>query len=631
MYVSHNVISPSETGLYNNTQSVSGNVQRPPTTHNKQNSSASEEMGEKSETGKYATDTCALHSGRLRSRGRRNYQQQSASDATTATSGEEGADRDEDGTRSSDVRYHLRRPRGRGRRGLARESDETSDKVIERRSTRANKWTMSSKEKEESDREEEDSDHSEKERTDVPLDQSAKALSPSALTGVTDSSVSVYATPPRLSVSLAPKKQWKRRLSNLPEEQLKQGLGQLHQQREIRDLQTKRVEVRVVDVGAVGPLKGRYPLSNIHLLSRVAGGANKSDSTETQGTGTAMVTRAAAMRQKRKRMSSSPELSESSNSSVSEQRSTGSRAMAANRSPKQSARRPKRHVLFYESDDSSLEKSNSAKQPDAQQTNLQGKSAKIRLEQCSSGRQGESSSDLGKASLRSRRKPGTPRKFGQKLKTEVHFSQSDGDDTLCDNPSKTLSGSKTRASPVSHAGRLRSTAVSKGSSRPNEGKQEDGNSSNTHSRHVVTHSSDSSSECEADVRNTHRTRTRKSHTRHLRQPSYSRNAVTSGHRVVDLADNYTELSQPSSQWDYVAVQTVAANYTRGKDRTTRIPETGSDHEHGSDEIAVAMMSRRSRCSGGGGDKLSIVSESSTGSTSPMMRPAFLYNLRKQDL
>ena len=182
------------------------------------------------------------------------------------------------------------------------------------------------------------------------------------------------------------------------------------------------------------------------------------------------------------------------------------------------------------------------------------------------------------------------------------------------NPSKTLSGSKTRASPVSHAGRLRSTAVSKGSSRPNEGKQEDGDSSNTHSRHVVTHSSDSSSECEADVRNTHRTRTRKSHTRHLRQPSYSRSAVTSGHRVVDLADNYTELSQPSSQWDYVAVQTVAANYTRGKERTTRIlKQEVTTSMHGSDEIAVAMMSPRSWCSGGGGDKLSIVSESSTAS------------------
>jgi hypothetical protein len=66
--------------------------------------------------------------------------------------------------------------------------------------------------------------------------------------------------------------------------------------------------------------------------------------------------------------------------------------------------------------------------------------------------------------------------------------------------------------------------------------------------------------------------------------------------VINVADNCTEQSQPSSQWDYVAVQTVAAAATltqpvagsavAGSGRLMRVQEI----ESGDKELSIVKCS-----------------------------------------
>ena len=173
----------------------------------------------------------------------------------------------------------------------------------------------------------------------------------------------------------------------------------------------------------------------------------------------------------------------------------------------------------------------------------------------------------------------------------------------------------------------------------------DGDSHSAHNVRVSAHTTDGTGECGTVERGALRSQNYSSHTRHHRQPGYpSHTGDSSTHRVVDLAD-VVEPSQPNSQWDYVAVQTVAESATE-LDRHPRrdlgrrvfrrgaggqVSDADSDHEqvsvvtYSSDEVALAPLNQRRWLSGGGGgDKLSVVSESSPGSSSPpLTQPALL--------
>ena len=140
----------------------------------------------------------------------------------------------------------------------------------------------------------------------------------------------------------------------------------------------------------------------------------------------------------------------------------------------------------------------------------------------------------------------------------------------------------------------------------------DGDSHSAHNVRVSAHTTDGTGECGTVERGVLRSQNYSSHTRHHRQPSYpSHTGDSSTHRVVDLAD-MVEPSQPNSQWDYVAVQTVAESATE-LDRHPRrdlgrrvfrrgaggpVSDADSDHEqvsvvtYSSDEVALAPLNQR---------------------------------------
>lgn len=180
---------------------------------------------------------------------------------------------------------------------------------------------------------------------------------------------------------------------------------------------------------------------------------------------------------------------------------------------------------------------------------------------------------------------------------------------------------------------------------------------------VFARAKDSSSECEATKEGVIRTQRHGTHTRHHHhkppQPS-----SFGQYKVVDLADENTlEQSQPNTQWDYVAVQTVAeSTVNMERARSTTLTHAGhkrkrqrsssgwtasdmdmSDHEQvsvktwSSEEVALAPHSHQQlvRNYAGGGDRPTVVFESSSpavvfesssGSSSPILIPPALLSL-----
>ena len=337
--------------------------------------------------------------------------------------------------------------------------------------------------------------------------------------------------------------------------------------------------------------------------------------------------------------------------------------------------RPKRRIVYFpfdDDDDSSEEATVAEARPPhvQQQTEIQERLQKNTngFEQDRRQERSESAdSDQTTSSWtqRNRRKQVTPRKWrsvGQKLEASVHFSHANkqtathskrdgGINTQHGCSPGPVSDSKTRASPAPFTSTVTAPA-SRG--RLYKDNEVDTGSRSTYSLRVLTRSGNSSSECEGNERSTRQTPTRNRPTsKKQKSPDAppTPHAFTIRHRVVDLADSYTEFSQPASQWDYVAVQTVAATdkarpATRASHtvpgaggggvgtslRRERASEVGSDPEgtSASDEVALASAGKDVRYSS---DKHSVVSESSTGSTSPVTRPALksIYSLRRRGL
>ena len=354
-------------------------------------------------------------------------------------------------------------------------------------------------------------------------------------------------------------------------------------------------ETKGVELGSVEPL--REETGHYHLRRRGnASYESETETTETEDVAPAMTLRPVLGRKRKKSMSSDP--------LESSEQTTGMRITVSNRSPRL---RPLRRVNFYGSPGSSGEEGfKTVSYTPSRQKKTSVKSPKTHPEE-------HSGKESSKASLnRSRRKQSTPRKLlespGQKLTSKVHFSQTSEDkEPLCGpSDSKTSTRRSSR----------RST-----------------------SQTVISSSSESnSSECETVGFRAH---SRRSRTRHLQQ--LSDNTTMSSHRVVNLADPHVEQSQPNSQWDYVAVQTVAAvqpspahpvsptagRRTRFQCRITS--DTDSDHEHVSLISDEVVLVTRDQQAGSGGDRLSVVSESSRGSMSPSVQPALqsIRSLRKQ--
>ena len=382
-------------------------------------------------------------------------------------------------------------------------------------------------------------------------------------------------------------------------------------------------------------------------------------------------TRAAGLKRQRE----SAESTECSDSPESGQRSPqASRAKLTERSLRM---RPKRRVVYFpfdDDDDSSEEATMAEAGPPhvQQQTEIQERLQKNTNEFEQDRRQEWSeSTDSGQTTpsspQRNRRKQITPRKWrsvGQKLEASVHFSHANeqtathskrngGINTQHGCSPGPVSDSKTRAPPAPFTSTVTAPA-SRG--RLYKDNEVDSGSRSTYSLRVLTRSGNSSSECEGNERSTRRTPTRKRPTSKKQKspaapPTPHLHSFTIRHRVVDLADSYTEFSQPGSQWDYVAVQTVAAtDKARPAARAShKVPgaggggvgrslrrergsEVGSDPEgtSASDEVALVSAGKDVRYSS---DKHSVVSESSTGSTSPVTRPALksIYSLRRRGL
>ena len=417
--------------------------------------------------------------------------------------------------------------------------------------------------------------------------------------------VSVYATPPRMSRRLALKRHESisnvgLSLSNFPRSKPQLALTKIEVRKGTHtwsSSEAKQVKRRVLTMETVS--NEECPPLTYQLRQRVksgsTGGMNTRSSSrdsgvsETEGT-KAMMVRITA--RKRRKVSTSP--------------STGSSSSSENKlnvRQRQGKPRRKRHIPFYESSNSSSERSDDGCHEGSsaqQQTKLQAQLPEIKNHNV--------------PSQKSRRKQATPRKLRQKL---VHFSQT----------SDTQSGSE----PDSNAGllsrlRSRTTRVRQGSSDTDSGSSDD-------------------SEYEPRQRSTPRS---KSRMRRHGQPPSTRSAVTSGHRVVDLADGLGEQTQPGSQWEYVAVQTVAAS-----DRTQpshspqkvsrerfmrhrrRASETESDYGHvsvvSSEEVALITGQKGRPRRRHDGDKLCRVSESSSSPVSPQPALQSIHNLRKRAL
>ena len=318
--------------------------------------------------------------------------------------------------------------------------------------------------------------------------------------------------------------------------------------------------------------------------------------------------------------------------------------------------RPKRRIVFRKSGPSSEEEEEEIAVSDGGP----GKRGRQKTKD-SPGRIGSSS-----VRGRSKRKQVTPRRLSgntrEKLMSRVHFSQSTSEGERSTTTTTAAVTAATRGETSSGSSKQHDKSITrsdKGS--PNRDTK---CASSTHSRSVGTQSSDSSSECEMTPILRHLLR---SGSETPRQEQLTRDTPTStgrsAHRVVDLTDSNVEQSQPTSQWDYVAVQSAAAAEAHSDEKEAKTPtlprmkspstrdqphshrkrlsDVESDCEQvcSSEELSLAtppVRTRRAReqggGGGGGGDKLSVVSESSPGSSSPVqIQPALLSinNLRKR--
>ena len=342
--------------------------------------------------------------------------------------------------------------------------------------------------------------------------------------------------------------------------------------------------------------------------------------------------------------------------------------------------RRKRRVVFYGSEDSSQERTSSGGSGSGMR--MRGRKNKATLREVdkskfsvnlregdkgNNGGGGESGNNTSGAPRRNRRKQVTPRRLvNDRLVLQVYLPQGDNDNN------------NTTSATVEH----KHTIDNKGTT---SGPNTDGLSTEHHScAHVLAHTTESSSECEAAddgvFRNLrHGSRARHHHhnpssmgnhkpryfssparhkphspystayhhshppTRHRPRPLSS----TGHHRVVDLADTHAiEQSQPNSQWDYVAVQTIAEcvklRSRRSAHHNPRQHSGGS--RRGASDIEMSDREQMTCCSseeevalatlvqtdGADDDKLSVVSETSPGSSSPVT-PALLslHVLRKR--
>ena len=461
----------------------------------------------------------------------------------SATSEEEDNGSDEVPVQSGGVYHNLwqRRSRRRLRWDPSSETESNSEdkswEMLRRRGQRVNKRIGSDEE----EHVEETNHCSKKTGSDISSGSGSASsnkmsrrayhsLSPPNVIRSVAQNVSVYATPPRASVRLAQKRSGEGKKVRLRNRTYRKPhiASQLEEQRGARSVRMR--QANQVEVSSVGTDRGVEPQETRYQLRQRGKHLCESEMTgPSEGEGIATV--APLVRgMKRKRQSS--EVSESSESCVQEQRSASKSRRSLSRKP-----RPKRQVIFYESTDSSVEGSDDA-------------SEQLGAQWQTDERNEQSGSTTDSSLRRSRRKQVTPQKLGQKLESKVHFSKSSHDKG---SPETVSAASKMSTPPVSVAGRLQRTRFVRRSSSPRRK-----GTNNTRSQHTVTQSSDSDNEHKTDEATPSRTRARTGHTRPLRQPPHT---STSSCRVINLADNCTEQSQPSSQWDYVAVQTVAAAAT----------------------------------------------------------------------
>ena len=608
---------PSEAGLCNNSQSVSGCAQFPSSTLIHQQPASSNALDRKGKrvNGKQGGDKGVLYGGGPESRDEKAVQKQRrhcATDTTTNTSSAEEATDGSRGTTRLDgrvMRCNLRRQQGRDKR----EGDAVANKLAVNVSEEESMYSSA--------RGEDDTDTTDTagvERGSAsPTRRSLSPHCPSLSNRAerTDD-LPAYVTPSRKSRRLRQlQDSKKRRLSS--NQRL---MARLHEQLETFDTQTKSEEMNPGIQAGGGSAKSlpaaERKISSYHLKQR----GKLSHSSEATGTSeTEDVRRNAGLRsrttaqQKRKRSESS-DLSESTATS----KATGSTLRRE--------RRSKRCVKFHESPDSSLERDKGAVLGTPKKTTTGA--CKVGHGDCNGG----GVTDSGKSSSYGRRrKQGNPQKHlrnpRQKMTSRVHFSQHQvGSD-----------GSSQSDLVAKHR-----NATEERSKSPNESKRT--NSSHL-LRHVVIHSTDSSSEGEPSEGFVLGMQLRDRRTRHQAGPA------SPAHRVVDLAGNSVEQSQPSSQWDYVAVQTIAAAAATNKTAqspanpscslavSTHTPHQGtsdieSEHERtsiftcSSDEFVMSTQVPRPYS---GGDKLSVVSESSPGTLSPQLQPAlhFVRRLRKR--
>ena len=340
--------------------------------------------------------------------------------------------------------------------------------------------------------------------------------------------------------------------------------------------------------------------------------------------------------------------------------------------------RHKRRVVFYGSGDSSQERTSSGGSGSGMKKRGRKNKATLREvdkskfsvnpregDKRNNGGGGGSGNNTGGAPQRSRRKQVTPRRLvrmvNDRLVLQVYLPQGDNDN---DNTSSATVEQK-------------HTIHNKGTTNM------DGLSTEHRSgAHVLARTTESSSECEAaddgifrNLRHGSRTRHHRhnpsmgnhkprdfsSPSRHKPHPSsltkphlpYSTAyhhphpptrhrlhplSSTGHHRVVDLADTHTiEQSQPNSQWDYVAVQTIA-EYVKTHSRRSahHNPQQHSGgSRRGASDIEMSDGQQMMCCSSeemalatlvhtdvADDDKLSVVSETSPGSSSPVT-PALL--------
>ena len=398
------------------------------------------------------------------------------------------------------------------------------------------------------------------------------------------------------------------------------------------------------------------------------------------------------VRRKRQRSASSQESVRASVDSPEWASSYGKQRKAENGSPPRHTPRPRRVVVFYSSQETTGSGGGSRRRSGGKKAIVEGNrrdEERVSWKEVDTvnndGGGGEIDNTSEGSPRKSRRKQVTPRRLPVNDSLLAHVLLQSDDDCYT----------------ISACEQVENTP-SKGARGPN---MEGGSTEHQLGAHVLAQATGSSSECEATEDGVFRTRRQCSRTRchhhHPYRPSHHKphphpssfthkphppfaahplpsshhsssstthpnppshhshpsshhkshpHSSTGHHTVVDLADQHMiEQSQPNSQWDYVAVQTVAEN-TKIKSTALRHsahhnqqPQHGStrsrrpagsetemsDHDHmsavtycSSEEVALAHGHHHMAARGGGGDKLSVVAETSPGSSTPVT-PALL--------